>query len=195
MLVTVDDRFVVQPEFRPLDVFRWHECKLPADGGQRGEEILERFAAHLSSQVSANDGLPMAVRIVVTGRCPAHQRLLSDTVAWTNELRAVALDVGGGNVWIEKVKLQTTPARELDESLLAEGPMGELVNLIRDLRVNDEPWAALSKEFEELERKLPDDLKTGPEAICLGDLDQLRASLDEIQSLLIGRLQPQGPGQ
>lgn len=195
MLVIVDDRFMVQPEFRALDVFRWQLCEIPGSGVQRSEDILERFAAELSSQVAANDGLPMAVRIVVTGRCPAHQRLLSDSVAWTNELRAVALDVGGGNVWLERVKFQTTPERELDEKLLAEGPMGELVSLIRDLRVNGEPLLDLSKEFEELERKLPDDLKLGPEALRLRDLGQLRLTLDEVQSLLLERLQPQGAEQ
>ena len=195
MLVTVDDRGVAQLTFRPLDVFRWQECKIPADGVQRGEDILERFAAELSRQVAANDGLPMAVRVVVTGRCPAHQRLLSDSVAWTNELRAVALDVGGGNVWVEKIKVQTTPARELDEKSLAEGPIGELLSLIRELKVNDEPLVALGQEFEELERKLPDELRHGPEAIHLNDLPQLRSSLGEVESLLLARLQPHGAEQ
>ena len=45
--------------------------------------------------------------------------------------------------------------------------------------------AALGQEFEELERKLPDDVSHGPEAIRLNDLSQLRASLDEVQSLLL----------
>jgi len=195
LLVSVGDDQAVQTDFRPLDVFRWQLCPVRAERALRRDDVLEAFTTELTRQIAANEGLPLAVRVIIEGPCPAHQRLQSDPLALANDIRAAALDVGGGSVWVEKVKLHTSPARVLDEKSLAEGPIGELLSLIRELKVNDEPLVALGQEFEELERKLPDDVRHGPEAIRLNDLSQLRASLDEVQSLLLARLQPQGAEQ
>jgi predicted phosphodiesterase len=192
LLVTVDDRGVVQPEFRALDVFRWELCEISGDGAQRGEEIVQRFAARLVRLMEANGGLPLAVRVVVSGPCPAHQRLLADPIAWTNELRAAALDVGGGTVWVEKVKWQTSAARHWDERALTEGPVGELVSLVRELKESDDCLRDLSHDlFADLDRKLTDDLKREGDGLLLQDLGELRGALVEVESLLLTRLQTQ----
>jgi DNA repair exonuclease SbcCD nuclease subunit len=192
MLVTVDDQGRPNLEFQPLDVFRWHTCEVPADRIEHGDDLLEAFSKKLSRLVGLNNGLPMAVRVTVIGPCPAHQKLISDPVAWTNQLRATALEVASGSVWIEKVKFRTTPARELDESVLADGPIGELVEMIHDLRADDERMRRLSDELGDFWRKLPDELKRGPDALLLDDPRQLRELLDQVQPLLVGRLLSQG---
>jgi DNA repair exonuclease SbcCD nuclease subunit len=195
MVVTVDDRGAAQAEFRPLDVLRWEKCEVDGSGAASGEEIVERFSHSLSGLIAANEGLPLAVRVEVAGTCPAHQRLLADLVAWTNELRAAALDAGQGAVWIEKVKWRTSPPRSLDAQALAEGPVAELVGLIRELQEHDDCLKALGDGlFEELQRKLPDDLQGEQEGVRLSDPLELRAALDEVQSMLLARLQSQGAG-
>jgi DNA repair exonuclease SbcCD nuclease subunit len=200
-LVSVDDRHSVTSEFRSLDVFRWQTCDVDATGAQDRDDVAELIAAELSHLVAENADLPMAVRVKIFGACSSHARLQSDLVALASDIRAVALDVGGGRVWIEKIKVETTPAQVLDERQLADGPLGELVNVIREMKVNDELLAALGKELADLERKLPDDLKTadelrtGREPILLCDPIQLRASLSEVQSLLMARLQLQEVAQ
>jgi DNA repair exonuclease SbcCD nuclease subunit len=201
ILVSVDDRHSVTSEFRPLDVFRWQACEVDAAGTQQRDDVAERIAAGLSRLVAENADLSMAVRVRIFGACSAHGRLQSDMVALASDIRAAALDVGGGRVWIEKIKVETTPAQVLDERQIADGPLGELVNLIREMSVNDEALAALGKEFAELDRKLPDDLKTadelrtGREPLLLCDSKQLRATLGEVQSLLMARLQLQEVAQ
>jgi hypothetical protein len=199
MLVTVDDHHRAHPEFRPLDVFRWQRCTLPAGSMQRGEDLVQQFRTELSRVVNANDRMPMAVRVEVTGVCPAHERLLADPERWINELRSAALEVGAGSVWLEKVQMHTSPARVLDRRLLEEGPLGELISLICDLKQRDEPLLALRqelKELDDLERKLPDEVKRGEvnrdeDGVRPMDAAELRAALEEVQCLVMERLQAQ----
>ena len=119
---------------------------------------------------------------------------LLDGVAVANQIRAAALEVGGGSVWIEKVKLLTTSALDLEEILQSDGPLAELMHLVRELQGQDEPLVALSEELKDLDGRLPDELKHGPDGLRLRDLGQLRGALDEVFPLLMARLQPRGAG-
>ena len=193
LLVTVDDRGTPRSEFRPLDVFRWELCAIEGSGAVSGDEIVERFAGALSALLERNDGMPLAVRVVVSGQCPAHDGLLADPIAWTNQVRTAAIDVSSGLVWVEKVKWRTSPVRTLDEGTLAEGPVGELVRMIRELKESDELPAEVSRDlFADLERKLPDELKQADDGVSLLDRRALRGTLDEVEPLLLARLSAGG---
>jgi hypothetical protein len=124
----------------------------------------------------------------VVGRCPAHQQLVADPLHWTNQIRATALDVAAGGVWIEQVKFRTTPASRPDDAMLGDGPLGELVQYVNDLRGDDEQLLRLGEELKDFEHRLPDELKRGPDAMALHNVDQLRAVLDEAEPLLVDRL-------
>ena len=188
MLVTVDQRGQAECSFRPLDVFRWELCPVAADGAEQGEDLLERFAAGLSTLIDRHAGMPLAVRVAVSGRCPAHQQLLGDPVHWTNQFRAAALDTSGGTVWVEKVRFQTAPHTDRRDAGWDDGPVGELLRYLDDLDRDEQLRAALADELADLRQKLPDDLKRGSEPIALDDPDQLRAVLREVEPLLIGEL-------
>ena len=191
-LVTVQENDRCDLQFLPLDVFRWEECRIALDSIQEPDELMSVFSAELSQLVERHQHMPLAVRVVATGSSSAHERLISDVAYWTNQFRAVAIDVGQGGVWVEKVKLHTTAAGGLDESLLADGPIDEMRRYLRELRENDEAVLQLATELEELRRKLPDDLKRGREAIVLDAIEPLREVLDEIEPLLMQRLRGQG---
>ena len=188
MLISVDDSGTATPEFVPLDVLRWEECRI--DGGtiETAEEMLHHFATQLFRLSAEHTGMPLAVRVVVEGRSTAHEHLVADPLHWTNQLRAAALDVAGGRVWIEKVKLRTTPQSELSEATLSDGPMGELLRYCAELRDDEQQLQELAAELNDLWRKLPDELRRGDEALMLNDPLRLREVLDEVQPLLIGRL-------
>jgi hypothetical protein len=118
--------------------------------------------------------------------------LLSDARGLAGDIRAAALDVGGGSVWIEKVKVQTTPTLNLDETCIGDGPLGELLAVIREYQSDDQLLASLTEELEELDRKLPAELVSEDGGLRLLDQTALRETLDEVRSLLIERLESQG---
>jgi hypothetical protein len=71
---------------------------------------------------------------------------------------------------------------------MGDGPIGELFQVIHDLRADDTRLCELGKELDELRRKLPEQLRHGPDALRLDDPSQLRELLMDIEPLLVARL-------
>ncbi len=192
LLVSVEDRGHVEIEFQSLDVFRWALCEVDARSLDGTDEVLERLSDELSRLMRDSDGLPLAVRVTISGCCQAHDRLRSDPEGWINQVRGVALDLSGGNLWVEKVILQTTPQRAVDSALLADGPMGALLTFLGELRADDQQLMELASELDAIRRKLPAELKRGDDPLTFDDSRQLNGVLDEIEPLLVERLMGEG---
>jgi DNA repair exonuclease SbcCD nuclease subunit len=195
MVVTVDDHGKPTWDFEPLDVFRWYELPVQVDGAADGDQVLQLVSAAIRDLLAEHGDLPAAVRVTLTGSCPAHDQLAASPVQWTNQVRAVSLSAGSGAVWIEKVKLRTSPSNPRDTTEMDEGPLREVAEYLQQLRERDELLVPLAGQLSDLARKLPDDLSTTDidEPIRLADPDYLRRMLDEIEPLLLTRLgRPEG---
>jgi DNA repair exonuclease SbcCD nuclease subunit len=187
LLLTVRDGKWVEEEFRCLDVLRWERCPIDAPEAADGDAVVERVADGLRALRQDNEGKPLAVRVEVHGPCPAHEQLLADPQRWTNEVRSRAIEVGGGDLWIEKVKLRTTPPTTASP-LAVDGPLGELLGILEEYQSEDNQLRQLGQELAELERKLPAELKQGPDGFRLDDPAWLRGVLEQVQPLLVHRL-------
>jgi exonuclease SbcD len=188
LLVTVDDRGEADVRFEALDVLRWEPCPVDATGAEDGDAIVERAARELGELVANSDGRPIAARVEIRGGCRAHEKVAADPLQWSNEIRVAAHALGRENVWIEKVRFQTSLPRELDRSLVDDGPLAELVQYIAELRQDDAALGKLSSEFGDLARKLPAELKAIDDALQLDNPTSLGSLLDQVQPLLVARL-------
>jgi len=187
VMVTVDDRHATELQWQWLDVFRWEYCRVDASSATTGDDMLDRVRQRLSHLVAAADGRSLAVRVEVAGSCRAHRALAAEPNRWTNEIRALAQDVGGGELWIEKVQLRTAlPADTAGQSL--DGPIGELVQRIAELKTDPQDLANLGGEFSDLLEKLPPELKEGSESLGLERPEKLREMLDQVEQMLIHQL-------
>lgn len=191
LLVTVDDAQRATAEFRPLDVMRWVHCQLNAEETTSRDEVVAAFATALSDQLKAHADLPLAVRVSITGRSAAHQQLLANAAALAGELRATAIDTSGGSVWVEKIKVETSPLITSSDGAALEGPLGEILSLLGELETDDEKLTCLGEELEDLDRKLPADLEIAGERIQLRDPAELRRTLSDVKALLFARLERQ----
>ena len=187
-LVSVDEQGKAELDFQPLDVLRWDVCEVPIADAQRAEDVLDSFSTRLSVLNQTHEGMPLAIRVVVTGRSLVHEQLVTDPIGWTNQVRSTALDLTGGNVWVEKVKFQTLAARVSDGTEPVDGPIGELLRYVSELRDNEPQLKELSVELADLRHKLPNELTSGEDALALDDPNRLREWLDEVQPLLLSRL-------
>ena len=133
-LVVVDDQHRVHLEPQTLDVFRWDLCHVDATDAPSAGDLLDRIRARLVEMVKEADGRSLAVRVEIAGACAAHRTLSAEPARWTNEIRAAAQDVGCGGLWVEKVLVGTSPPADLDAAALLDGPLGELVQYVRELR-------------------------------------------------------------
>ena len=110
LLVTVEDSGP-RAEFRALDVVRWERLVCDVAATTSAAAAADRVRDSLVRLRSEHAPTPLAVRVELVGESPCHNELMARPAKWEAEIRALALDAGGGDIWLEKVKLLTRPAR------------------------------------------------------------------------------------
>jgi DNA repair protein SbcD/Mre11 len=187
LLVTVSDTHIPAAEFKALDVLRWEHCNVDVTEAANEDDVLADVAANLASLRETSNGLPLAVRVEITGASPAHSKLHADPDRCVNQIRNAAIEVGVDRLWIEKIKLTTSPPH--DEKRELDGPLAELHAVLEAFR-RDEEKPRLNALLADLEKKLPKELKEkdSPEPFDITDSAWLWDVLDQVEPLLISRL-------
>jgi predicted phosphodiesterase len=157
-LVTVEDG-TITTEPVPLDVLRWTELEIDVGGMPDLDALFDRMAADLRAGLARSDGRILATRIRVSGAGAVHRDLAARPAVITEQLRAVALDVSGGNAWLEKVDLRVRPPIDLDRVAAGDDPVAVLVRELRALAQDGQKLAVLAADtLKELRQKLPPEL-------------------------------------
>jgi DNA repair exonuclease SbcCD nuclease subunit len=187
-LVSVDDTGAAELAFRPLDVVRWAVAEVTAGGAANGYELIDRARTRLEALLEENDGMPLAVRLRISGETPAHAEVLADVERWANEIRAAALDAGSGRLWVEKATFHTHPPDSAKSMPSTDGALGELLQIFDELVADADLRRALASELADLENKLPRELKTGADALRPDDPQWMADLLEQVRPMLIRRL-------
>jgi len=190
--VRVDDHGRARPVFHPLDVLRWRLLPVDAATAATAEDALDLAASALRGLAEAEPDMPLAVRVEIAGRSPAHNTLLADTPRWTGEVRARAADIAPGRLWVEKVAFLTAPPLA---ALAGDDPVSELLAIVDGLAADparrEQPLAALLPLWQ----RLPGELKENDPVINPADPAWLDAMLQRIQPLLRDRLLEAAPNE
>ena len=180
LLVTVRSDGRCEPDFRPLDVFRW--VRLPLEVSTMGstDEIVDAVASGFFDALSASDGRALGVRVELFGKTSLHETLEAETMRLSDELRSRAIAESSGRLWVEKLVIRTSrlPASPDVDSAIAQDALTEISGVIADLRADPQLISSLLKEGDcgELFKKLPQECRIGPEgeeltsASALGDV-------------------------
>jgi DNA repair exonuclease SbcCD nuclease subunit len=157
LLVTVDDQGQAIPEFRPLDVLRWETVPVNAAAAESDAEVLDLARSQLSEARDGADGRPLAARLVISCSDSVSLRLASDR-DW---LRAELHGQVGGDVWVEKIKLEPLGAARPEEARLSEDAASELRAVLDELWSQPDDARALfaSGDCGKLVNRLPPDLR------------------------------------
>jgi DNA repair protein SbcD/Mre11 len=190
-MVTVESGDVTSLEHRDLDVLRWAALSIDASDAKDGDDIVELVRPAIRREMQTCDGRLLAARLKVVGSCKAHEELSADPAKWINELRAMATDEGGGDVWLEKVQLNTGAQIDLEEAQKRQDPVGDLLRFVQELG-NEEGLGSLTAELEELREKLPVELRQGAMSLNLDKPETLREVLEDVQQLLVPLLLSKG---
>lgn len=182
-LVTIEGAAVASVEHRSLDAMRWLAPELAVPDDADLPALLDLFEASLGSHVEAAEGRLLALRLKIRGGRRARERFAADPARWRGELRGCASRRLEDRVWLEKVEFlpdeRPAPALAHDDAALAS---------LRSLPCDAELLARFAKEMEEIERKLPAELKGGPEPVDLRSEDAVRRLLEEVKPMLLARL-------
>jgi hypothetical protein len=157
-------------------------------GAESGYRVMDRFCNCLETLLEKNEDRPLVVRVLIQGETQAHGELLANVDRWGNEIRASALDISGHRVWIEKIKFHTRLPTSERNLQTGDGAMGELVKLFDEFSDNPDLLRELSDELMDLEKKIPKELKQGPDRIRFDDAEWLKSLLAQVRPMLIQRL-------
>jgi hypothetical protein len=134
----------------------------------------------------------MAVRLQLMGSCHAHGELTANIERWINEIREDATDVSGGTVWIESIKIRTRHEVDTEAMLDSDDALAGLLRAIRDVDMDAPLLAKLRGELQELQRKLPSELRIGEDGMDLENPQLLRLATEDVKHLLLARLLSRG---
>lgn len=192
VLVSVDDAGRVTLSFRTLDEVRWALLEVDASGMEGGYDLMDRLGRCTETLLSDNLGMPMAVRVRIFGETSVADGILSEADRWAAEVRAAALESGGGRVWVEKVRFDLVSPFSGPAAPSQEGALGELTKLFDEVRRDPSIQRSLMTDLLELERRLPRELREGPEGMRMEEEAWVLGLLSRVQPMLVRRLLRKG---
>ncbi|KQL54265.1 metallophosphoesterase [Heyndrickxia shackletonii] len=184
-IVTVKDGQIHHYEHQDLDVLRWEVCSVDASSCETVQDIVITAREKLEELYQDSEGRFLAIRIRITGSTDAHQALLVDREHVINNLRSLALEVGYGDIWIEKVKIETTRKMDIEELREKSSPIASILDYIEGLSQNEEIFELLLQEFKDLQSALPNELKSGEDAFDFSNPTILTNRLKEVEELIL----------
>lgn len=185
-LVTVSDAGAISIETISTSVVPWFQADIDASSCRTAEEVYEKLQLGLEAMLSQSRERVTAVRLRILGTTDAHTELSRDLEQVRHEAISIATECGKGLFWVERVEVSTSPRLNRDELLKRDDPIGEVVRILASLRQDPAALASWSA-VAELQKKLPDELANGPEAVKL-DVAALSAAIDEAEGVLLSRL-------
>lgn len=187
-LVVVNSAGEVDIQFHPLDVLRWEVCNVDVTNAATSDDVLELTTEQLRKLASSASDRPLAVRIAITGHTAAHEEINASRIHFIQQLRAKSLSLNQ-ELWIEKVKLKTSPVGEQQLSIDG-GAIEELLTYFDELRDDEMLLNQLRSELKPLEDRLGglDDFLAGDEPAIPASSDQLRDVLDSVKPMLLHKL-------
>ena len=187
-LIEVADGRVVGVEARALDVVRFGVERVDATDAASADEVLARTRDALSAALADADGRLLALRVIVEGASGAHGELCRDPERFVAELRAIASEVGGEELWLEKIRLATREAADLAAMAARDDAIGQVFRGLAALRGSAGGRSELARELAQLTHRLPASLRSGPLALDWNDPTGFDALLDDVEQLLLSRL-------
>jgi len=188
MLVSVDGQGRAETAFHPLDAARWFVETVDASKDRTGYDVVDRAVARFEALLEENPDIPLVVRVRIHGESRAHEALASDVEQWTQEIRAAALETGGERLFVEKVRVETTPPVDEKAGGAASGPVAELRRVLDEIAADPAELEALAGVLDDLERKLPRELREAEGGPALTDPEWVGRVLEQVRPMLVRRL-------
>lgn len=168
-----------------LDVLRWELCEVDATEIESKDELMNGIEEALQQKNEQAEGRFLAVRIVIKGTTSLHQELIANKEQLINEIRSLSLQVGSGNIWIEKVKIQTARPMDLTNLLSQNTPVAMIFEYIQQVKDDEESWKELAAQFKDIGRALPFELRKGEDGIDLSDPSYLKKRIKDVEDLIL----------
>ena len=185
VLVSVESEAIIRVDLTSLDAVRWSNIDVDIAGcaDLHAVEACTRQALATAFSKEA-EGRPLVVRVTLHGQTPLHGELAQRLGVWREEVRALSVAISD-QLWIEKVRLATEPARPDDPNPSnADG-----IAYLLDQGVGAaELGEVLSEEFRQLFGRIPPDLSDESVALSAARAGRFDTLLKDAVASLRARL-------
>jgi exonuclease SbcD len=195
VMLSIDASNQITSKFYPLDVTRWTVMSYDATEASEIDDLLIEFTPWLKEQLDQAVHRPIAVRVRVAGKTKLHDAFHRDASGIENQLRSIALQHGGGRVWVEQLRIRTQSASAAHGSRVviserAEGPYASLHHVLQQYRHDPNTRESISELLKPLWNKLPDQcIQDHPQSLRGDSTAAIARWLDQVEPELISRLQ------
>jgi exonuclease SbcD len=189
VLVSVEPGHPAVVEFHTLDVVRWATLTVDVSACTTHYDCLDAFASEVGTVLAEAENLPLVLRVIFAGRTRAHERLAADPELSKEEVRAAALSAAGERVWVEKVRIATSPVAADREVSADTGPLGVLTQHLDELLADPERIAAMGDSLKDLFRKLPHEFRHPDEEPRYDSVEWIGGIIEQIRPMLLHRLE------
>ncbi|MBE4908353.1 DNA repair exonuclease [Bacillus luteolus] len=184
-IVKVEEGMVDSVDHISLDVLRWELCEVDASEVESIDELMNAARELLEIKYQQVDGRFLAIRFRIYGSSKIHQELLISKEHVINNLRSIALDVGLGDIWVEKVKVETTRSVNIDELKEQNTPLAVILEFIKEARNNESMLDDLLSEFQDIGQTLPYELRNSEEGLNFNDSDSIKKRIEDVEDLIL----------
>jgi exonuclease SbcD len=191
-LVKVADGEIEKVTHLSLEVLRWELCEVDASGLETLDDVLEACRQTLEDKYKASDGRFLAVRFRIQGATKAHHELIVNKDLFINNIRSLASDVGLGDIWVEKVKIETSRLINVDELKENNTPFAFILDYIQNVGEDEETIQELLSEFNDIQKALPHELRIGAEGFDFKDPELIKKNLNNVEDLIFYYLMKTG---
>ena len=184
-LVAVESGEVVELVTVPCDVVRWSVVPVEvADIASLGEAVDRIRGAIENAVVASAEGRLLVCRIELKGRSEAHGQLVAAGERLLADARAIALGLGDGVAWVEKVVVASEAVVDPEVLARREDAAGELLHMLREAGSDEALLHHFEADIGELVRRLPHEVRAAAEDPVL------EAAIGADHGALIGEVTP-----
>jgi DNA repair exonuclease SbcCD nuclease subunit len=181
VLVTADETGILSVERLFVDVLRWHQVIVDASGAQTLADVVQLTGQALERLVGENlAGKPMSARVTVVGKTAAHGELFGMEAHLRAEIIGHAAAVGSNKLWVEKVRVETTPAANPGDIRARADAIADLQALLEEAPKDELLLGKIAEELQQLVGKAPFELMEAVhdfKSIRAGDVAQIVKSV------------------
>lgn len=184
-LVAVEGGEVVELATVPCDVVRWSLVPVDLADVASLDGVVYRIHRAIAEAVAASaEGRLLVCRVELRGRTEAHGQLWADGDDLLAQTRAIALGLGDGVAWVEKVVVATEAIVDPEASARREDASGELLRMLREADSDADLRCRIEADIGHLVRRLPHEVRAAVEDPVL------KAAIDGDHAALIGEVTP-----
>ncbi len=178
LLVTAEGADIQLVERLHVDVLRWRALNVDVSAATTLEEVVRLTGRALEALVGEGEtDLPLAVRVTLRGASLAHGKLFGLEAQLRAEVLGQAASIGAARLWIEKVRVETSPVELADDVAARSDAVADLQAFLVKAETDTNFLQSLQDDLMQLVGKVPLELVD-----AVPELESIRSG--QVQSLV-----------